>query len=73
MSETSHKTVTVPNISCGHCVKTIEREVGEIEGVVAVKADESTKKVSVEWREPEASWGAIDAVLREIDYPPEAS
>jgi copper ion binding protein len=67
----SQKTFTVPNITCGHCVKTIEREVGEIDGVVAVKADESTKKVTVEWSEPEASWEAIDAVLREIDYPPE--
>lgn len=69
----SEKTFTVPNITCGHCVKTIEREVGEIEGVVAVKADESTKKVTVEWTEPQASWAAIDAVLREIEYPPEAS
>ncbi|MGD8600775.1 MAG: cation transporter, partial [Gemmatimonadota bacterium] len=34
----STKTVNVPNISCGHCVMTIEREVGEIDGVSSVKA-----------------------------------
>ncbi len=27
------KTVMVPNISCHHCVMTIQREVGELDGV----------------------------------------
>ena len=39
------KTVTVPNISCGHCVMTIEREVGEVEGVASVKGEKETKRV----------------------------
>lgn len=65
------KTFKVPNISCGHCVTTIEREVSEIEGVILVKADEATKQVNVEWNEPPADWNAIQALLEEIDYPPE--
>jgi copper ion binding protein len=64
------KTFNVPNISCGHCVKTIEREVGEIQGVVSVKADETTKQVTVKWNEPPASWKAIKTLLEGIDYPP---
>ena len=65
------KTFKVPNISCGHCVMTIEREVGELGGVVSVKADEASKMVSVEWNEPATSWGAIRALLEEINYPPQ--
>ena len=36
------KTFKVPNISCGHCVMTIQREVGELEGIVSVEAKEAT-------------------------------
>jgi hypothetical protein len=50
---------------------TIEREVGELEGVVAVKAAQDTKMVSVEWNEPPASWDSIRELLVEINYPPE--
>ena len=63
------KTFTVPNISCGHCVHTVESEVGEIKGVRAVKADEKTKQVTVQWDNP-ANWEQIEKVLTEIDYPP---
>ena len=63
------KTMTVPNISCEHCTRTIEMEVGEIEGVSSVQADEASKQVTVEWSEP-ATWGQIDGVLQEINYPP---
>jgi copper ion binding protein len=65
------KTFKVPNISCGHCVKTIEREVGELKGVTAVSADLASKKVSVGWQEPATSWQAIRSLLVEMNYPPE--
>jgi copper chaperone len=65
------KTFKVPNISCGHCVMTIKREVGELEGVVSVNAEETSKMVTVEWNEPPASWEAIRGLLEEIGYPPE--
>ena len=64
------KTFKVPNISCGHCVMTIQREVGELTGVVSVKAEQATKVVTVEWNEP-ASWEGIKSLLAEINYPPE--
>ena len=66
----ANKTFKVPNISCGHCVMSIEREVGELEGVVSVQAVADTKVVSVEWNEP-ATWEGIRALLEEINYPPE--
>ena len=64
------KTFTVPNISCGHCTHTIEMEVGELAGVTSVKAEQETKKVTVQWQEP-ASWEKIQALLQEINYPAE--
>lgn len=64
------KTFTVPNISCGHCTHTIEMEVGDLEGVKSVKAEEATKQVTVEWQDP-ANWEKIQALLQEINYPPE--
>jgi len=64
------KTVEVPGISCGHCVKTIEREVGELEGVSSVSAEQDSRRVTVDWDEGRTSWEAIRALMEEIHYPP---
>ncbi len=64
------KTFKVPNISCGHCVKTIQNEVGELAGVTKVVALQDTKLVTVEWEAPQ-TWEQIKALLVEINYPPE--
>lgn len=66
------KTFKVPNISCGHCVKAIQNEVGELEGVKSVVAAEDTKLVTVEWAEPPMTWEGIKELLVEINYPPES-
>lgn len=63
-------TYTVPAISCGHCTHTIETEVGELQGVQSVKADEATKKVEITFDTP-ASEAKIKALLAEINYPAE--
>lgn len=64
------KTVRVPGISCGHCVATIEREVGELAGVSSVKADQSTRQVTISWDPERTDWVAIERHLTEINYPP---
>jgi copper chaperone len=64
------KTFIVPNISCGHCTRTIETELGELAGVTRVKAEVASKQVTVEWEEP-ATWDNIRALLEEINYPAE--
>ena len=61
-------TYEVPNISCGHCVHTIEMELGELSGVQSVQAT-TDKKVTVEFDTP-ADEGQIVALLTEINYPP---
>ena len=60
--------LTVPNISCGHCVSAIESELADVEGVTSVKADAATKIVTVQWQAP-ASIESIRATLAEINYP----
>lgn len=64
------KTVKVPNISCGHCVHTIQNEVSELAGVKKVVASQDSKLVTVEWEAPQ-TWDNIKALLSEINYPPE--
>lgn len=64
------KTFTVPNINCGHCTRTIERELNDLNGVTNVKAEVDSKKVTVEWEDP-LTWNDIQELLEDIDYPPE--
>ena len=63
-------TLHVPNISCGHCVHTIQSEVKEVAGVQSVQADQQTKNVTVVFDVP-ADQAAIEAKLVEIEYPAE--
>ena len=64
----ANKTFNVPGINCNHCVMTIKREVGELEGVASVAADAETKNVTVEWQAP-ATWDNIKSLLAEINFP----
>ncbi|HEY84861.1 MAG TPA: heavy-metal-associated domain-containing protein [Chloroflexi bacterium] len=66
----STKTFKVPNITCGHCVMNIKREVSDLNGVSGVEGDSDSKMVTVNWEAP-ATWEAIEALLEEINYPPE--
>lgn len=62
------KTFIAPDIHCGHCTATIQRELSELEGVQSVKAELDTKQVTVSWGAP-ATWDGIQALLEEIGYP----
>jgi copper ion binding protein len=62
-------TFEVPGISCHHCVATLERVVGELDGVLAVEGDADAKRLAVRFESP-ASREAIVAVMTEWDYPP---
>jgi len=65
----SSKTYSVPNISCGHCVATIERELGAVPGVESVKGDLSAKQVAIAY-DVESVLPRVEEVLQEIGYPP---
>lgn len=68
MSET--KTVTVPGISCGHCVATIEREVGGVSGVSSVNAEQVSRNVTISWDPDTTDWVVIEKTMQDINYPP---
>ena len=61
---------TIPNISCGHCVHTIQMEVSDLAGVKTVQADQQSRHVLITF-EPPATEPQIVALLKEINYPPE--
>jgi len=61
-------TFSVPNISCGHCVMSIQRELGEIEGISKVEGDPEKKEITIEWDLP-ATPEKIKSTLKEINYP----
>lgn len=64
------KKFTIKNITCGHCVMTIKRELGELEGVSTVEGDPGKKEIEVEWEAP-ATLEKIKSTLAEINYPAE--
>lgn len=66
----SEKKFHIPNITCGHCVRTIQNELTEIAGVTQVSGDPASKSVAVEWESP-ANEDAIRKILKEINYPAE--
>lgn len=61
-------TYTIPNISCGHCIHTIQAELGDLPGVKSVEGSEATKVVTIGYDDP-ATREQIEALLAEIDYP----
>jgi len=58
----------IPNISCGHCVNSIQVELSDLEGVTGVWADQETKSVEIEF-EPPADESKIKELLKSINYP----
>ncbi len=62
------QTLTIPNITCGHCVMSIKNELSELEGVSGVDGDPGHKTVTVSWDTP-ATLDKIKALLEEINYP----
>jgi copper chaperone len=70
MSEMEKKTFVVPNISCHHCVMTIQNELSETEGVISVSGDAGAKKITVEWKPPVIE-DQIRSILKDINYPAE--
>lgn len=62
------RTLTIPNITCGHCVMAVQNELKEIAGVVSVEGDAASKRVTVKW-DPPATLDAIRKALQTINYP----
>ena len=63
-------TYQIPNISCMHCVHTIQSEVSELRGVESVVASAELKNAVITFSAP-ATEEKIKLLLAEINYPAE--
>lgn len=62
-------TITAPDISCGHCVATVQGAVGGLFGVSQVTADADTKQVAVTFDPNRVSVAQIESAMDEAGYP----
>lgn len=58
--------LTLPDISCGHCVKTVTQTVQALDPAAQVQVDLPTHRVRIETQLPQA---AVEAALAEEGYP----
>ena len=63
-------TYQIPNISCMHCVHTIQSEVSELAGVESGVASAELKNAVITFSAP-ATEEKIKLLLAEINYPAE--
>ena len=68
---TETTTLSVPDISCSHCIATVTEAVGALEGVEHVDACDTTKRVVVTFNPNRVTVTQIRAALAEADYPAE--
>jgi copper chaperone len=61
--------LTVPDISCEHCEKTIVGALSPVTGIANVTVDIPTKQVTVEYDATQVSVDQMKDVLKEEDYP----
>ncbi|MDQ2682547.1 MAG: cation transporter [Chloroflexota bacterium] len=60
---------TTPDISCGHCVLTVQSAVGALHGVQHVEASSETREVAVTFDPTQVSHEQIEATLSDAGYP----
>ena len=63
-------TLTIPNISCHHCIMTIKRESGFVEGAEFLNGDVEGKTATFRVEGDEAL-AVLKATLAEAGYPAE--
>lgn len=68
MAETRETVLSVPDISCEHCVKTINGALGALPGVESVQTDIPSKSVRLRYDEGKVSMVQIEAALDDAGY-----
>ena len=62
-------TLEAPDISCGHCIQTIEKAVTKLPGVQFVSGDPDTRQVIIEYDESTSSLESVEKAMEEEGYP----
>ena len=66
---TQETTLTLPDMSCNHCVQSITQTLTHMAGVTSVRVDLPTKTASFVYDQDVLQLGAIEAELAEAGYP----
>lgn len=65
----SQVTLSVPDISCGHCQQTVNGALTSVAGVKSVAVDIASRQVQVEYDPAQVDVDRMSAILAEADYP----
>ena len=68
MAITQETVLSVPDISCEHCVKTINGALGALPGIEAVSTDIPTRTVQLRYDPAQVSMEQIQATLDDEGY-----
>ena len=68
-SQTQEITFVAQDISCGHCVATVEKALGPLDGVQRVEASAETKHIVVDFDPARITVDRLEAVLDDAGYP----
>ncbi len=68
MAEVQDITLSVPDVSCAHCVKTINGALGALPGIETVSTDIPTKSVHLRYDALQISLEQIEATLDDEGY-----
>ncbi|MBE3558210.1 MAG: heavy-metal-associated domain-containing protein [Ktedonobacteraceae bacterium] len=68
MVDTQDVVLSVPDVSCEHCVKAVGSAVGGLPGVENVRTDLQTKTVHVRFHPAQVSLQQIESALDEAGY-----
>lgn len=68
MVEVQEITLSVPDVSCAHCVKTIDTSLGALPGVEKVNTDIPTKTVHLRYHPDQVSLQQIEMTLDDAGY-----
>jgi copper chaperone len=68
MAEVQEITLSVPDVSCEHCVKTINASLGALAGVEKVQTDIPTKTVHLRYHPDQVSMQLIETTLDDAGY-----
>lgn len=68
MQEVQDVTLSVPDISCEHCVHAINTSLGALTGVETVATDIPTKTVHLRFHPEQVSLQEVETALDDIGY-----
>ena len=68
MAQVQETVLSVPEVSCEHCVKTINGALGQLSGVEAVSTDIPSKSVHLRYDPAQVSMDTIEATLDDAGY-----